>query len=205
MIFFGTRGLTYSVNKGDFYCPSCQSLRPYKQQRVRRFFTLYFIPLIPLDIHGEYIECQQCGNTYDEEVLNFDPQAGEVEFEAEFHQAIKRMMVAMMIADGTIEDSELEVIQNVYQKLTGIDLPQEVLGEEIRQTKVEGRDVTNTLAEIAGNLNDAGKEMVVKAAFLVAIADGEIQDEEKELISQIGHSLQMSSAHLQGVLHSMME
>ena len=205
MIFFGTRGVTYSKNRGEVSCPNCQSQRAYSHQRVRRFFTLYFIPTIPLDLHGEYIECQRCDNAYDLEVLNLDPQAGNAEFEAEFHQAIKRTMVAMMIADGAIEDSELEVIQGVYQNLTGIDLSNEVLEEEIRQAKGEGRDVTNTLADIVGYLNNAGKEMVIKAAFLIAVADGEIQDEEELLIGQIARSLEMSNAHLQGVLDSMME
>ena len=49
LIIFGTRGVTYSVATGEFHCPSCAIKRGYDHKRVRRFFTLYFIPLIPLD------------------------------------------------------------------------------------------------------------------------------------------------------------
>ncbi len=61
------------------------------------------------------------------------------------------------------------------------------------------------LAEMAGNLNENGKEMVVKAAFMVAAADGEFQDEEKELIGSIGEALEMSPAHMNGIITSMMQ
>ena len=204
MIIFGTRGVTYSAGSGDFYCPSCRGQMPYKHKRVRRFFTLYFIPVIPLDLHGEYIECQQCRNTYKPQVLDIDPQAGKAEFEAEFHQAIKRVMVAMMIADGAVEDKEVEVIQDIYRNLTGNELSQEAVRGEISQAEMDRRDVMHFLADIAGYLNENGKEMVVKAAFLVAAADGEFQDEEKELLIKIGKSLEMSATHINGVISSMM-
>ena len=205
MIIFGTRGVTYTAQSEQFYCPTCRGQVPYKHKRVRRFFTLYFIPLIPLDLLGEYIECQQCNNAYKPEVLDMDLQAGEDEFEAEFHHAIKRTMVAMMIADGDVEDREVEVIQGIYNQLTGINLSREAIGGEIIEVQTGGRDLMQTLGQIAGSLNNDGKEMVVKAAFLVAAADGDFQEEEKELIGRIGQSLQMSSSQLNELISSLME
>jgi tellurite resistance protein len=205
MIIFGTRGVTYSTDSGEFYCPTCRGQIPYKHKRVRRFFTLYFIPLIPLDLLGEYIECQQCDNAFEPEVLHLDMEAGEVEFEAQFHQAIKRIMVVMMMADGNVADQEVEVIQGIYNQLTGIDLSREAIGEEIIQAEADGRNIANTLADLTGHLNDNGKEMVVKAAFHVAAADGEFQEEEKELIVSIGQALEMSSAHVNGLISSLLE
>ena len=60
------------------------------------------------------------------------------------------------------------------------------------------------LGSVVGSLNDQGKELVVKAAFMVAAADGEFQDEEQELMKRIGKSLQMSSSHLNGVMSEML-
>lgn len=64
MIIFGTRGITTTPEKGDFHCPSCDATQKYGLKRVRRFFTLYFIPLIPLNKLGEYVECVTCKDTY---------------------------------------------------------------------------------------------------------------------------------------------
>ncbi len=69
MIIFGTRGLTLTGKPHPFFCPHCDTERSYKRKTIRRFFTLYFIPLIPLRTIGEYIECGSCRGTYKPEVL----------------------------------------------------------------------------------------------------------------------------------------
>ncbi|MHC4397682.1 MAG: TerB family tellurite resistance protein [Planctomycetota bacterium] len=203
VIIYGTRGVTYSKGTGDFYCPGCRARKPYEHKRVRRFFTLFFIPIIPLGLLGEYIECQHCSGTYRLEVLDLDPNFKKAEFAAEFHRAIKHVMVAMMVADGIVVDKEVETIRRIYSNLTGNELSLEAVREEISQIKSNRRDITHSLAQLAGYLNDNGKEMVVKAAFMVAAADGKFQDEEKAFILSIGHTLGMSAAHLNGVISSM--
>lgn len=203
MIIFGTRGVTYSYNKGDFHCPSCRSDRPYNHKRVRRFFTLYFIPVLPLDLLGEYIECPKCRGTYRTEVLNFDPGSQGQKFEAEFHRAIKRVMVLMMLADGVVEDEEVDVIRKIYSQLTDMDMSEDDVQDEIEEVQRLRLDVKSALAKCAGYLNEDGKTMVVKAAYLVAAADGVFQEEEKALLASIGRSLGMSSAQFKGVIGSM--
>ena len=72
MVFFiiwGTKGITTTKGSGRFGCPACVGDRGYTLKQVRRFFTLYFIPLIPLKIVGTYVECHGCGGTFDDSVL----------------------------------------------------------------------------------------------------------------------------------------
>lgn len=69
LIIFGHRSVTGSMGTGSFDCPRCLTTRPYEHKRVRRFFTLYFIPLIPLQTLGEFVECAGCQGTYKMEVL----------------------------------------------------------------------------------------------------------------------------------------
>ena len=203
MIIFGTRGITYSKGVGEFHCPACTDKQPYQHKRVRRFFTLYFIPLIPLDVHGEYVECQKCRGTYDVKVLDFDPEGAAAEFEAEFHRALKRIMVLMMLADGVVDEEEVRTIRDVYQQVTGSELAEPQVHQEIQEAQSDGRGIEDFLGGLAGNLNDASKELVLKGAFLVAAADGEFQQEEQVLLASIGTSLEMTQSHVNGVLHSM--
>ena len=49
LIIYGTKGRETVVKSGRFYCPSCGPDIRYQLKEVRRYFTLYFIPLIPLD------------------------------------------------------------------------------------------------------------------------------------------------------------
>ena len=72
MVFFliwGTKGITTTKGTGRFVCPVCAGDRSYIHKQVRRFFTLYFIPLIPLNIVGTYVECQTCRGAFQDSVL----------------------------------------------------------------------------------------------------------------------------------------
>ena len=75
MIILGTTGLTFTREKGQFHCPSCGDGVDYRHKKVRCFFTLYFVPLIPLHSLGEYVECQRCQGTYHLDILSYDPVA----------------------------------------------------------------------------------------------------------------------------------
>ena len=79
MIIFGTRSTTPTVGHGTFVCPRCALERQYRQIAVRQWFTLYFIPVIPLGNRGEYVECTSCAGTFGMEILSYDPEAERVE------------------------------------------------------------------------------------------------------------------------------
>ncbi len=70
MIIFGTRGRETNVGTGRFFCPACARQSTYSHHRVQRYFTLYFIPLIPMDVLGEYVECHSCSERFDAEILH---------------------------------------------------------------------------------------------------------------------------------------
>jgi len=70
MIIWGWRTLTSTVFRGSFFCPECAQQRAYSRRRMRRFFTLYFIPLFPTKTLGEYIECDACKSAYKDKILD---------------------------------------------------------------------------------------------------------------------------------------
>ncbi|MBN1429725.1 MAG: zinc-ribbon domain-containing protein [Anaerolineae bacterium] len=63
MIIFGTRVRHKHIGEGEFFCPKCQANRRYAHKQAVRSFTLYFIPIFPIQQLGEFIECQTCGVT----------------------------------------------------------------------------------------------------------------------------------------------
>lgn len=204
LIIFGTRGVTTTVASGKFFCPGCMAKRSYEHQRVRRFFTLYFIPIIPLDTIGEYVECLHCRDTYKTSVLDFDAdmlsEAKEKVIEAEFHAAVKRVMVLMMLADGKIEPAEVETIQLIYGKLAKSELSKEDVDKEVEASKADGRGLRAYMSSLVGSLNDSGKETVVKAAYFVASADGHVSTEETNLLAELAAALEMSPAQFKTIV-----
>lgn len=82
--------------------------------QARRWFTFFWIPLIPLKIIGEYIECSSCQSTYEPRVLDM-PTTAHVE--DQLTRALRHVVVAMMHADGHIDDRELKAIQQAGRGL----------------------------------------------------------------------------------------
>ena len=64
LIIFGRRTMHSVATSGVFDCPRCGSQRQFAHKRVKRWFTLYFIPIIPLGTVGEFVECKSCAATY---------------------------------------------------------------------------------------------------------------------------------------------
>lgn len=199
-VIFGTKGVTSTRGSGDFHCPECGTKRSYRNRVVRRFFTLFFIPVIPLDEVGRYVECDGCDGTFRPEVLSYDPSAQQRRVEAEFHAATKLVMIHMLLADGEIADAEVSVLVDVLQNLSGRPPDAQLIREQIETTAVRQRDPVAVAAEVAPLLNIAGREIVLRAAISVAMADGRMDHREEALLARISDALELSRAHLKGLM-----
>ncbi|MCB1098621.1 MAG: TerB family tellurite resistance protein [Verrucomicrobiae bacterium] len=204
MIIFGTRGVTTSPESGSFHCPSCGLGSPFKWKRVRNFFTLYFIPLIPLNKIGEYIECQRCKGTYNTEILSYDPQKHALEIEAQYQTTMRQVMISMLLADGTVDNAEIRELQAIFAEMTGRQLDDTSLRQEISQIQSQGGNAIQSLTAVAGVLNDHGKEKVIEGAYRIAAADGTVAPEEQQLLGKIAEMLGLSAAHFKGLMATLM-
>ena len=111
----GIKGETTTVETGVFYCPHCNAQTQYHHNQVHEKATVFFIPVVNLRLLGEYIECQNCANTYEMEILDYDPEEEELEPEALYLIGLKKVMTMMMLADGKIEESEKAMMKYIYQ------------------------------------------------------------------------------------------
>ncbi len=200
IIIFGTTGITLTKERGQFHCPQCSAKVSFKHKRVRRFFTLYFIPLIPLDLIGEYVECATCQGTFHIDVLKFDPAKQQLTIQAMFMVAMKQVMIAMLLADGAIDDAEVLELKATFEDLAGVSVTEQDLREEIAMVQQKGSSAIELVSGMAGGLNDKGKELVLTAAFQIASADGNIDESEKQLLQELGRAMNLTPAHLRGIL-----
>ena len=63
-----------------------------------------------------------------------------------------------------------------------------------------GTNLMGALEDVAPHLNDNGRQTVVKAAIMVAMADGVVGEEERTLIQGIATAVGMSGEELQSTL-----
>lgn len=204
MIIFGTRGIKSTIKSGNFHCPQCENDKPYRHRKVTKFFTLYFIPLIPLGSAGEYVECGTCKGTFIPRVLDAVNDTKK-EFMATYEKALRHSMVLMMLADGVIDENEKVMVLEIINKFGTNDMNISELESYITQVQNENEDIATYLKKIGPVLNEHGKEVIIKCALSVAAADGHVDESEIALIAQMGQSMEMTSSHLKGILASFNE
>jgi tellurite resistance protein len=222
VIIFGYGSMTGTKATGTFSCPRCGVMRSYAHKRVRRFFTLYFIPVIPLDTLGEYVQCDSCGGTFYTEVLAPTRALSNEQYMATFGQALKRVMASMMAAGQRCGRQEIETAQEVCHRVLHESWSERDIYDEFQRASSgaeeesgavqmivsgsvsvasSGADETaRVVHEIAPNLNDQARETLVWAALSVAAADDVVGRPEREFLENIAGWTGMSPAHLQGIL-----
>jgi len=202
MSILGSQGKTEVIASGQFYCPSCDSQQAFEHKRVRRYFAVV-IPIMKLEELGQYVECQTCRRTWNPEVLNYDPDATAQEYAAEFELAMRRVMVLMMMADGEIHRNEIKTIQRLYKQIAQVELSRDQVWDEVAAARSDGHSIGEYLPAIVGRLNTDGRNLVLQAAILVAMADGSLGAEEESLLEDVARSLEMSADRVREVIAEM--
>ena len=111
MIFFwGWRIRKFVLSRGEFFCPGCHAPRGYRLMEAAKYFTFYFIPIFRTSRLGEYVECDRCGRTYNEEVLDYHPTLDQgampVGIRADLESGTPLEMVARKLINGGQDERE---------------------------------------------------------------------------------------------------
>lgn len=125
MIIFGIRAKKEKVGEGEFFCPFCGAKRHYTRLRAKRYFSLYFIPLIPMGDLGEFVECQSCHKTFNVDVLMLKaPDAPPMNAAQLLNKAGELLNngtpVEFLVRDLTAAGLDLDVaLRTIHTMLTG--------------------------------------------------------------------------------------
>ena len=204
-IVFGTTSLTFNSSTGKFFCPTCGSSQAYQAKSIRRFFTIYFIPLIPLDRMGSFVECLACHGKFDDEVLTLDETALTQLNRKKFAEHCRRLMILTMIADGTVEEDELATIEDQVRALGGEPPSSARMDADVALAFEADIDSIGYVREIADGLSAEERELVVKCMFLVATAAGGLGEQQQQQLEQLPGVLGISDEQFRAVVNRALE
>lgn len=69
LIIWGIRVFFNTTGQGVFRCQHCGTDREYRRRAGRRFFTVFYVPVIPLNKVGQHVQCRACRTRYHVDVL----------------------------------------------------------------------------------------------------------------------------------------
>lgn len=64
MSIWGWKSTRRRIGSGLFLCPAESTERAYWLFRMRTWLTVFSVPVLPVKVTGEQVECFCCGNTY---------------------------------------------------------------------------------------------------------------------------------------------
>lgn len=195
LLLFGMRARSKTIDEGTFYCSREGGDRPYQRKSSRRWFTVFFIPVLPLGELGEFIECASCGSTYFPSALD-NPTSGEIHDATTI--AIRHVVVAMLLADGEVDPNERSAALSVVARYASAPYRDDDLARDLAELSPD--DLDGHLRELAMLMNEHGRENVLTSAVYLAGSDGTVDTVELALARSIGRTLTMSSAHIEGTV-----
>lgn len=194
LLIWGLRNFYHTVGQGTFHCRKCGGDRQYRHRAGRRFFTLFFIPLIPLNKTGEHVQCMTCKTRYVTDVLSL-PTAGQMQtaLPAGMRAAATAMLHAGDWGSAAARQRTVAVIQGAgAHGYTDADLDSDA-AQPAEATR-------SALGEVARQLTPDAKEWFLAETMRVAMADGPLTEQERRVAEMIAMDLGMTRAQAVGVV-----
>jgi len=107
--------------------------------------------------------------------------------------ALIRCMVAVSIADGHLDESEIEATGKIYNQLTGSTMNEETIRDIAQDMQDNNSSVPEELSRIKNVLDKDLKHKIIKASLFILAADGRVDEEEEKILEDIRKGLGVSS------------
>lgn len=193
MIIFGLSVFFFgSAGSGVFHCPKCGGDRHYDHKVGRRWFTLFFLPVIPLNEVGRVVQCQTCKTRFEPAVLQI-ATAGRI---GTALPLIYRTFVVAVLRVGdspAARDFAIKVATSAGAQPYG-------MAELERDLATLPPRLTDDTYQVVRQFDTDGRERIMLAAARVAMADGPMTDDENKILTSIGEYLGLSVATVRGTI-----
>jgi hypothetical protein len=194
LLIWGLRVVYHTIGQGVFYCRKCGGDRDYRHRAGRRFFTLFFIPVIPLNKTGEHVQCTTCKTRYVTDVLRL-PTAGQMQAAL---PAGVRAMVSVMVRAG--DPGSAGARRRAVDMATAAGAQgygDAALDADMAQPPAAAQPA---IAALADQLKPEAREWYLAELIRIALADGPLTGAERAAAEAIAADLAMTPAQAVGVI-----
>lgn len=194
LIIWGLRVVYHTIAQGVFYCRKCGGDRGYREQAGRRYMTLFFIPVVPLNKTGAHVQCATCKTRYVTEVLKL-PTAAQMQAAL---PAGARALVSVMLRAGdpgcpAARRRAIEMAAAAGAE--GYD--DAALDADLAEPQAAARQ---PIAALGGQLKPEAREWYLAELVRIALADGPLTGAERAAAEAVAAELGMTRAQAYGVI-----
>jgi hypothetical protein len=195
LIIFGTRLRAKAIATGEFFCSHRGADRNYVLQQLRRWFTLFFLPVVPTGkVLGEQVKCSTCGTCFRPEVLDTPTSAV---FTETLRGAMRVAAIAMLTAGGRANPAARQAAIAAARKSGAENYDDTWLEHDL--SALDPSSLAGYLGPLARGLSAQGKEGFIEQIARIGLADGPLNSSETHVLELLGAALDISAAHLRGI------
>jgi tellurite resistance protein len=194
LIFFGLRAFYRAAGQGTFHCQRCGGDREYRHRVGRRWFTLFFIPVIPISKAGQHVQCAVCGTRYRMDVLRLPTSA---QMQEALPAGTRAAAIAMLRAGGGNSSPARRRAIDAVRGAGLADYDDAALDADLADSAM---DLARPLNRLTLQLAIPATEWFLAEVVRIGLADGTLSDEERQAAREIAARLGMTPAQAHGVI-----
>lgn len=114
-----------------------------------------------------------------------------------------RCMISMAAADGEVADVESATISAIFEKVTGEAVDNAEIESAASGIVTDANALKADLTAACGEMEKSTKEAMLRAAYLVLLADGEVAAPERKKLFDFAKALKMPEIHVNVILEGL--
>ncbi|HWG02899.1 MAG TPA: hypothetical protein VG164_13760 [Trebonia sp.] len=196
LIIWGLRVIYHTIGQGVFYCRKCGGDRDYRHRAGRRFITVFFIPLIPLNKTGDHVQCAACKTRYVPDVLTA-PTAARMQ--AAIPAGVRGMACLMLTAGGADGPAAR---RRAVELVRGAGEPAYDENRLLADMSQPAAAMMQAIVQLGGQLRPEAKEWHLAEIVRIALADAPraLAAGERATVEAVAAALGMTKAQALGVI-----
>lgn len=187
-----------TLRSAPFVCPKCGLDREGSEIDSQRWWTVLGRRIVPLATYDRLIECTTCGHRCDAGAMDIPTTAMLAMI---LDEATRAAAIAVTRATIAVNGELLPGV--VEAAVSAIRDADQTYDEQHLYRDLDHLQVDLTEAQLAGlraELTPHGKQGFLRRMSQIAVVDGEMRDEERQAVLDIGRALGMAAPHINGVL-----
>lgn len=170
-------------SRGTFNCEECRAPQQYELHRSTTYFTLFFVPILPLRSVGGQVKCTGCGDWFSPTALSNpvqEPRGGE---------ALRHILVSLCARAGRTEANAVARIKQLLEH-SGFSAPYDLLlQKELAKRASELVDLRTTVLQSFGSAPLEVRQQLFQSASWV-LKDGRPETEgDRVALAEFGRGL----------------
>lgn len=115
-------------------------------------------------------------------------------------QLILQAMISIASADGEIDADEMTTLRRLYLKETGEEVSVSDVTKAARMLQANAASLSTALSAASAAMDRTTKESLLRASYLVLLADGRVAARERKKLQDFAGALKIPEIHLSVIL-----